>query len=87
MRRALLVLAAMTLSIGGCGGDDDAATEPMLVLAAASLTDALTDIAAEFEAANEGVTIELSFGASPPWPPRSSRGRRRRCSRLRAEPR
>ncbi len=64
MRRALLVLAAMTLSIGGCGGDDDAATEPMLVLAAASLTDALTDIAAEFEAANEGVTIELSFGAS-----------------------
>jgi molybdate transport system substrate-binding protein len=57
------------MAAAACGGDDDAggattAAEPMLVLAAASLTDAFTDIATEFEAENEGVDIELSFGAS-----------------------
>ncbi len=66
MRRALAILAVLTLLAAACGGDDEAEapSEPILVLGAASLTDAFTDIAAEFEAANEGVTVELSFGAS-----------------------
>ncbi len=66
MKRALAILAVLTLLTAACGGDDEAEapSEPILVLGAASLTDAFTDIAAEFEAANEGVTIELSFGAS-----------------------
>jgi molybdate transport system substrate-binding protein len=71
MKQRRIVLAAVVMvTAAACGADDDAgggttATgEPMLVLAAASLTDAFTDIAAEFETANEGVHVELSFGAS-----------------------
>jgi molybdate transport system substrate-binding protein len=59
------MLAVLILS-AACGGNDEAEApgEPILVLGAASLTDAFTDIAAQFEGANEGVTIELSFGGS-----------------------
>lgn len=44
----------------------DAPAEPvtLTVLAAASLTDAFTDLAEQYEAEHEGVTIELSFGSS-----------------------
>jgi molybdate transport system substrate-binding protein len=61
------VLAVTAVACGGDGDAGDATTSPgeaMLVLAAASLTDAFTDIAAGFEAANEGVDVDLSFGAS-----------------------
>jgi molybdate transport system substrate-binding protein len=66
MSRGPAILAAVTLLAAACGGDDEATapSEPILVLGAASLTDAFTEIAAGFEAANEGVSVELSFGAS-----------------------
>lgn len=69
MRSRLPVVAALlVLAAAGCGGGDDAgdpsSAEPMLVLAAASLTDAFTEIADAFEAETDGVEIDLSFGAS-----------------------
>jgi molybdate transport system substrate-binding protein len=68
--RLVVLVTVLAMTAVACGGDGDAGDattspgEAMLVLAAASLTDAFTDIAAEFEAANEGVDVELSFGAS-----------------------
>lgn len=66
---ALVVLAlAAAVLVVSCGGDDtaDAAATPttVRVFAAASLTDAFTELAVDFEAANPGVTVELNLGAS-----------------------
>ncbi|HEX4904634.1 MAG TPA: molybdate ABC transporter substrate-binding protein [Acidimicrobiales bacterium] len=58
MRRVWLVVL---LVLAACGtGDDDAA---ITVLAASSLTEAMTEIGAAFEEA-EGVEVTLSFGGS-----------------------
>jgi len=61
---ALTLVPALVVACGGgdLGGEDGADT--VLVLAAASLTDAFTDLAAAFESANDGVTVELAFGGS-----------------------
>ena len=69
MRRSLLGGAlALCLGLAGCGGEDSGATpdvrDTVTVLAAASLTDAFTDIAAAFEQDNPGTEVVLSFGAS-----------------------
>lgn len=48
----------------GATAEAPALTGEVVVLAAASLTDAFTAIAEDFEAANPGVTVTLSFGAS-----------------------
>lgn len=55
-----LAVVAALLALGCSEADDDT----VLVLAAASLTDAFTTIAVEFEAANPGVEIEFSFAGS-----------------------
>lgn len=72
----LVAIAALGLSLTGCGGDpetsaggtspaDGAVEEQTLtVLAAASLTDVLGEVARDFEADHEGVKVETSFGAS-----------------------
>jgi molybdate transport system substrate-binding protein len=55
------VILSTVLALSGCGGEE----QPTLtVLAAASLTDVFEDLAAEFETAHEGTTVELSFGSS-----------------------
>lgn len=59
-RRALLALGCLAL---GCGRRDSAERE-LLVFAAASLTDAFTEIARAFEGEHAGVTVKLSFGGS-----------------------
>ncbi|MBD5785946.1 molybdate ABC transporter substrate-binding protein [Cellulosimicrobium terreum] len=75
-----MVLGAATLLAGlaACGGSDTgddaapsgsesgSATEErtLTVLAAASLRDVFTDLAEDFEAENEGVTVSLSFAGS-----------------------
>lgn len=74
MRSSRALLLAVALLIAACGDDGSASTpttggSPSLtgsitVLAAASLTDAFTEVAAAFEDANSGVTVELSFGSS-----------------------
>lgn len=62
------VTAATSPACGDDGGDDGAAADgvegTVLVLAAASLTDAFGELADAFEAANSGATIELSFAGS-----------------------
>lgn len=52
--------AAMSLVLAAQG----VSAETITVSAAASLTDAMKDIAAKFEAANPGDTVQLNFGAS-----------------------
>jgi molybdate transport system substrate-binding protein len=76
--RWLTVLATLTLFAAGCGDDDDddaaapaetteAASElsgPLLVFAAASLTDAFGELGDAFTEANPDVTIEFNFAGS-----------------------
>lgn len=62
-RPAVLLLGAVLLAgcSGGGGGDGD--RPELVVLAAASLTDVMTELAAEFER-QEGVDVVLSLGGS-----------------------
>ena len=55
-----IVLAGALLPLTSCA--DEVTT--LRVLAAASLTDVFADLGEQFEAAHEGVEIELSFGSS-----------------------
>jgi molybdate transport system substrate-binding protein len=62
MRRAigaLLAVAALSACAGGEPHD-----ETLRVFAAASLTDAFEEIAEDFEAASDGVTVEFNFAGS-----------------------
>lgn len=72
-RRAALALGAvLALPLAACGEQaaqgagttSDAITGEVVVLAAASLTDAFTELAADFEAAHPGVTVTLGLGGS-----------------------
>lgn len=66
MRSGLAAVAALLATVAGCGGDggDGGGGDGVLtVLAAASLTEAFTEIAAGFTDAT-GTRVELSFGAS-----------------------
>jgi molybdate transport system substrate-binding protein len=75
--RLLAVAGMPALVFAACGGDDEASSsttgapgvEPALrgditVFAAASLTDAFTELGATFESENQGVSAEFNFGAS-----------------------
>ena len=67
MRRAAAALALLLpLALGGCGGSgsDGDDTQQLQVLAAASLTEAFTTLADDFEADHDGVEVELLFGSS-----------------------
>lgn len=59
--RALAALV-LVLPLAACGQDDDGQT--LTVLAAASLTETLTDLAETFEDDHPGVEVELVFGSS-----------------------
>jgi molybdate transport system substrate-binding protein len=71
-RFALLALL-LALLLSACGGDDPTATPAaagsdvqgqLTVFAAASLTEAFTELKAHFEAANPGTTVTFNFGGS-----------------------
>ncbi|WP_183093787.1 molybdate ABC transporter substrate-binding protein [Nocardioides stalactiti] len=69
MNKTLIILPALvlaaTLAACGDGADDEGADGGTLtVLAASSLTDVFTVLAERFEAAHDGVEVELSFGSS-----------------------
>lgn len=67
MKRVLLPALALALSVlTACGGDDDsgADTTTLTVYAAASLTSTFEQLADDFEAAHDGVEVQLSFGGS-----------------------
>lgn len=64
---AAALVAAVGLSVvAGCadGGDDDKAGQSLTVFAAASLSGAFTELAEDFETANPGVRVRLSFDGS-----------------------
>ncbi|KQY59830.1 molybdate-binding protein [Aeromicrobium sp. Root495] len=70
-RRLVAPLALTLLAVAACGSSGDQkgggnGSEPVTitVLAAASLTSSFTEIAQDFEAENDGVTVRLSFGGS-----------------------
>lgn len=64
-QRLLLVLVVvMVAGAAGCGGSGDGETEPVTVFAAASLTEAFTEVASAFETTPGGAAVELNFGAS-----------------------
>lgn len=58
-------VAVLALALAACGSDasDDGETT-LHVAAAASLTDAFEEIATDFEATHEGVTVDLQFAGS-----------------------
>ncbi len=59
----LLLASTMALSASSCAGETDAGSK-VLVLAAASLSDAFTAMETEFEAANPGIDVQLNFAGS-----------------------
>lgn len=61
LRTALLV--AVMLAANACGSEEPAAPDSITVFAAASLTEAFTQIAADFEG-QHGTMVRLSFGPS-----------------------
>ncbi len=59
--------AVVTLALSACGtgpGRPDAETRTLTVYAAASLTETFDQVAEEFEAENDDVTVRLSFAGS-----------------------
>jgi molybdate transport system substrate-binding protein len=76
MRRFTLVMAALAaVAVAGCssssssspsssGSSSSSATGTITVFAAASLTEAFTQLGKQFEAAHKGDTVKFSFGPS-----------------------
>jgi molybdate transport system substrate-binding protein len=71
MKRILLVMLSLAFLPGACatpspsaGVVPSTAPKTLTVFAAASLTDAFTQIGKDFEAANPGVTVKMNFGGS-----------------------
>jgi molybdate transport system substrate-binding protein len=68
MKRVLYLLLLFALLLVGCGPAATSISAPeartLNVFAAASLTDAFTEIGKKFEAANAGVTVAFNFAGS-----------------------
>lgn len=66
--RRFAVLAAVVLSLGlvACGGSDDSSGggEELTVFAAASLTEAFTELGKKYEADHDGASVKFSFASS-----------------------
>lgn len=60
--RLLVAGSAVLLGLTGCGGGDG--SDEVTVFAAASLTEAFTEIAEDFEQANPDTTLRLNFAGS-----------------------
>jgi molybdate transport system substrate-binding protein len=63
----IVLTVALALVAGGCGDDDNddgSAAGPLRVFAAASLTEAFTELGNSFERANPDVDITFNFAAS-----------------------
>lgn len=65
MKHFLLLITVFSLILAACGGSNvSAGPRTLTVFAAASLTDAFTEIGKSFEEAHPNVTITLNFGGS-----------------------
>lgn len=65
--RAFFVVVVLLLALTGCGGETAIrapAPRELTVFAAASLTDAFSELATAFEEQNEGVSVVLNFAGS-----------------------
>jgi molybdate transport system substrate-binding protein len=61
------ILAALTVAVGACGATSNAGggrSRELSVFAAASLTDAFTQLGGDFKAAHPGVKVTFSFAGS-----------------------
>ena len=63
MKLRTVLLFAVMLVANACGPEESAAPDSITVFAAASLTEAFTQIATDFED-QHGTTVRLSFGPS-----------------------
>ena len=61
-RCALLLAVAMVFAMTACGGPSD--SEELIVFAAASMTETLTELGNQYMAENENVTIVFNFDSS-----------------------
>lgn len=59
----MLFVFFVTILVGGCRGADDGA-QSLTVFAAASLTEAFTELGTHFEAAHPGMTVTFNFAGS-----------------------
>lgn len=57
-------MLALAATVAGCGGGDADEPTVLTISAAASLQDALSEIARDYEAQNPGVRLRLNFAAS-----------------------
>ena len=64
LRLRFLLAAAAVLVLTACGTGPGAADRTLTVFAAASLTDPLTALAREFEAAHPGIAVDLGLAGS-----------------------
>ncbi|WP_210406175.1 molybdate ABC transporter substrate-binding protein [Micromonospora sp. MH33] len=67
MRAALAGVAALSLSLAGCGAGDEATADTggtVTVFAAASLTETFTKLGKDFESAHPGTRVVLNFAGS-----------------------
>jgi molybdate transport system substrate-binding protein len=93
---ALVAAAVLPIALAGCasgaaGGTptstEDAMTGQVVVLAAASLTETFDALAAEFEDANPGVDVVISYGGSSALAEQLIGGARSRASPTSPTPR
>ena len=68
VRKTLALLLALTMVLALCAAPaahaDEAEKTELIVFAAASMTDTLTELKDKYEAANPGVTITYNFDSS-----------------------
>lgn len=64
LRRSGWLLALLALVAAGCGSDDDTSSRNLQVFAAASLTEAFTELGEAFEAEHPDVDVTFNFAAS-----------------------
>jgi molybdate transport system substrate-binding protein len=66
VRRSVAIAAAMLCAapLSACGGGGGGGDTTITVLAASSLTEVFTDLAAQFEKDNPGVKVKLAFDSS-----------------------
>ncbi len=69
-KRLFLAVLCVSLALVACSNDDEpsgggvSGDVELTVFAAASLTDAFTQLGSDFQAANAGTTVTFNFGAS-----------------------
>ena len=64
MKKFFAVLLSATLLLTGCGAEKVSEPVELSIAAAASLTDAMKDLAALYESKNPGVKLTFNFGSS-----------------------